>query len=300
MKKAIYIMCMCIFALSMLSGCGGEFAEKMTLGKDTSKMTAGTASGQAVSGQAIHEDEKPAYVKAYMEFLLNADIDPDHDFPIQGYYLLDLNFDNVPELGVLHHSGGSMGGYFTYYYFDGTGIKALLDERGEQARVSNYTQVLADFEQKKVYLLKEMYLLQGNANGTYGYVKEIKSEDQCLRVYDVLDLEVDQERDYTDGKFKDHECEDGFLSDADLEECLVTRRYIQKKWVGISSDEYLKQKRELIPEKNSFIELREGAVNYPGEDNDDSDISDDFPRDLKMEEKEIEQIFKRYANSLKN
>lgn len=41
-------------------------------------------------------------------------------------------------------------------------------------------------------------------------------------------------------------------------------------------------------------------MNYPGEDNDDSDISDDFPRDLKMEEKEIEQIFKRYANSLKN
>ena len=58
----------------------------------------------------------------------------------------------------------------------------------EQARVSNYTQVLADFEQKKVYLLKEMYLLQGNVNGTYGYVREIKSEDQCLCVYDVLDL----------------------------------------------------------------------------------------------------------------
>ncbi len=23
-------------------------------------------------------------------------LDPDHDFPIQGYYLLDLNFDNIP------------------------------------------------------------------------------------------------------------------------------------------------------------------------------------------------------------
>ncbi|MCI8508158.1 MAG: hypothetical protein HFJ06_06330 [Lachnospiraceae bacterium] len=50
MKKAIYIMCMCIFAFSMLSGCGGEFVEEMASEKDTFKMIAGTASGQAVSG----------------------------------------------------------------------------------------------------------------------------------------------------------------------------------------------------------------------------------------------------------
>ena len=102
----------------------------------------------------LWDDEKPAYVKAYMDFLLHADIDQGHDFPIRGYYLFDLNFDDIPELGVLHDSWGSMGGYFTYYYFDGNGITAVLNDRGEPVRVSNYTQILADFEQKKVYLLK--------------------------------------------------------------------------------------------------------------------------------------------------
>lgn len=110
-------------------------------------------------------DDMPAYVKAYMEFLLYEDIDNGHDFPIRGYYLFDLNFDDVPELGVLHDSWGSMGGYFTFYYFDGNGIARILNDRGEPVQVSNYTQILADFEQKKVYLLKEMYLLQGNDTG---------------------------------------------------------------------------------------------------------------------------------------
>ena len=42
-------------------------------------------------------DEMPAYVKAYTEFLLHEDIDPDSLFPIRGYYLFDLNFDDIPE-----------------------------------------------------------------------------------------------------------------------------------------------------------------------------------------------------------
>lgn len=296
MKKTIYIICMCVFAIGLLAGCGGEASEEMASGGTApAAVTGAAASGQAVSGQSIHEDERSAYVKAYAEFLLNPNIDPGHDFPIRGYYLLDLNFDNIPELGVLHHSGGSMGGYFTYYYFDGTEIKALSDDRGKQARVSDYIQVLADFEQKKVYLLKEMYLLRGNQNGTYGYVREIKSEGRDLRVYDVLDLEVDQESDLSSRAETQHECEDEFLSDSDLEDCLITRSYVEKKWVEISSDEYLKQKRERIPEKNSFADLQEGAVNYSEADYEDDD--DDFRTDLRMEEKEIEQLFERYAQS---
>ena len=274
MKKTIYIICMCVFAIGLLAGCGGEASEEMASGGTApAAVTGAAASGQAVSGQSIHEDERPAYVKAYAEFLLNPNIDPGHDFPIRG----------------------SMGGYFTYYYFDGTEIKALSDDRGKQARVSDYIQVLADFEQKKVYLLKEMYLLRGNQNGTYGYVREIKSEGRDLRVYDVLDLEVDQESDLSSRAETQHECEDEFLSDSDLEDCLITRSYVEKKWVEISSDEYLKQKRERIPEKNSFADLQEGAVNYSEADYEDDD--DDFRTDLRMEEKEIEQLFERYAQS---
>ena len=64
-------------------------------------------------------DENPEYVKIYTDFLLNTDIKSDFPLPIMGYYLFDLNFDNILELGVLHHSGGSMKGYFEYYCFDG-------------------------------------------------------------------------------------------------------------------------------------------------------------------------------------
>ena len=57
MKKILYIMCMCVLALGLLSGCGGEFAEEMEAGKDASKALTGAAvSGQAVSGQSIQTD----------------------------------------------------------------------------------------------------------------------------------------------------------------------------------------------------------------------------------------------------
>lgn len=241
-------------------------------------------------------EEKPEYVKAYTEFLLYADIDQGHDFPIRGYYLFDLNFDDIPELGILHDSWGSMGGYFTYYYFDGNGITAVLNDRGEPARVSNYTQLLADFDQKKVYLLKEMYLLQGNENGIYGYVKEIKSENQVPCVYDFLNLEVDQGSDLRSHFGTQYEGEDSFLSDSDLEDCLITQRYVEKEWIDISSDEYLKRKRELIPEENSFVDLREGDVNYLGANYDDN--GDLLYTDVKMDKEEIEQLFRRFVQSL--
>lgn len=87
----------------------------------------------------------------------NADIDKDHDFLISAYYICDLNFDYIPELLVLHSSGGSMGGYYTLWYFDGDKIETILDDQGEQARFSG-SQILADPDNQKVYFLHEMYL----------------------------------------------------------------------------------------------------------------------------------------------
>lgn len=243
----------------------------------------------------LRNDEKPTYVKAYTDFLLYENIDEGHDFPIRGYYLFDLNFDDIPELGVLHDSWGSMGGYFTYYCFDGNSVTAVLNDRGEPARVSNYTQVLADFEQKKVYLLKEMYLLQGNDNGTYGYLREIKSEGQVPCVYDILSLEVDRESDLGSHFGTQYEGEDDFLSDPALEDCLITQRYSEKEWIDISSSEYLKQKRELIPQENSFVDLREGNLHYLGANYDDDGGL--LYTDVRMSKQEIEQLFTRFAQS---
>ncbi len=244
----------------------------------------------------IWEKGKPEYVKAYTEFLLYADIDQGHDFPIRGYYLFDLNFDNIPELGILHDSWGTMGGYFTYYYFDGNKVTEVLNDKGEPASASNYTQLLADFEKKKVYLLKEMYLLRGNENGTYGYVREIKSPGQVPCVYDILNLKVNQESDLRNHFGTQYECEDEFLMDSDLEGCLITQRYTGKKWISISSAEYLKQKRELIPEENSFVDLREGDCHYLGTNHDNNE--DLLYTDVRMEEEEIEKLFGRFEQSL--
>ena len=245
-------------------------------------------------------DEMPAYVKAYTEFLLYEDIDPDSLFPIRGYYLFDLNFDDIPELGVLHDSWGSAGGYFTLYYYDGNGISRILNDRGEPVQISDYTEILADYEQKKVYLLKEMYLLVGNENGTYGYVREIKSESQVPCVYDILNLEVDQksamERIFADNSGNQHENEDGFLLDSELEEYLITQRYSEEEWIPISSSEYLELKRKLIPEENSFVDVRLiEDLHYLGEANFDED---GLPADVRMEKEEIVELFSRYMESV--
>ena len=250
----------------------------------------------------ISLDDMPAYVEAYTEFLRYEDIDPDSLFPIRGYYLFDLNFDDIPELGILHDSWGSAGGYFTLYYYDGNGISRILNDRGEPVQISNYTQILADYEQKKVYLLKEMYLLVGNENGTYGYVREIKSEGQVPCVYDIIKLDVDQEkaveRIFTDASGNQHENEDGFLLDSELEEYLITQRYSEEEWIPVSSSEYLELKRKLIPEENSFVDVRQNEdLKYLGGVNFDED---GFLVDVKMEKEEIVELFSRYMESVGN
>ena len=299
MKRRIYIWCI-VLCLLFVFGCTSvknSSDERENVNQEKTELLDDETSVYVNEEETeLSDDANPAYVKAYTEFLLSADIDQGHDFPIRGYYLFDLNFDDIPELGVLHDSWGSMGGYFTYYYFDGNEITEILNDRGEPARASNYTQVLADSEQKKVYLLKEMYLLQGNENGTYGYIREIKSEGQVPCVYDILDLEVNQESDLQSHFGTQYEGEDDFLSDPELEDCLITQRYIEKEWTDISSSEYLELKRELIPEENAFVDLREGDLNYLGANYDDDGAL--LYTDVKMGKEEIEQLFMRFAQSL--
>ena len=144
-----------------------------------------------------------------------------------------------------------------------------------------------------------MYLLVGNENGIYGYVREIKSEGQVLCVYDILNLEVDQEkameRIFADASGMQHKNEDGFLLDSELEEYLITKCYSEEEWIPISSSEYLELKRELIPEDNSFVDVRDGDLNYLGGANFDED---GFPTDVKMEKEEIVALFSRYMESV--
>ncbi len=47
-------------------------------------------------------EARSTYFQAYRDFLLYTDIDQGSDFPVWGYYLLDMHYDGVPELGILH------------------------------------------------------------------------------------------------------------------------------------------------------------------------------------------------------
>ena len=136
-----------------------------------------------------------------------------------------------------------------------------------------------------------MYLLQGNSNGTYGYVREIKSQGQVPCVYDILNLEVDQESDLMSHFGHQHKSEDEFLSDPELDACLITQYYFEKEWLDISSEEYRKRKRELIPEENSLVDLRLLDLNYLGVNYNDEGLH----TDVRMEKEEIDELFRRFV-----
>lgn len=92
MKKTVYIICMCVCALGLLSGCGGEFAEEMEAGRDapgavTAAAVSGQAvSGQTVSGQAVRADEKEVFDSPYCS---------DH-----GYYMLSFEEGGVTQISL--------------------------------------------------------------------------------------------------------------------------------------------------------------------------------------------------------
>lgn|GEM_PF-567132 len=247
------------------------------------------------SEQTIHlSNEEQVYVKKYTDFLLNTDFYVGNDLPIMGFYLFDLNFDNIPELGVLHHSGGSMGGYFEYYCFDGNEIVSVLTNKNEPARISDYTKILADFENEKVYLLRESYLLQGNVEGTYGYVKEIINQNGIPCVYDIISLDINQEIDFEKyyGIFYE---ENVYLSDSKLNNCLITQYYFNGEWNEISPNEYLKLKKELISEENVFVDLRDIDVHILlwGSTNEIYDENGQY-KNIKITEEEIDMLFLKW------
>ena len=234
--------------------------------------------------------------QVYKDFLLNTEIDQGSDFPIWGYYLFDMNFDGIPELGVLHHSGGSMGGYFTFYRYDGQKIiPAVLDKDGNPVQVSNYTQILADHDSGKVYFLKEMYLLRGNENGTYGYIREITNENGILHCNNLLKLEVACDFDAEIAYEIQHDREDDFLSDKLAAEYLVTESYAGGAWEQILPEEYLARKREMIPEENSFVDIRNTDAYVLLCDSVYELMDDDWNfHNRRMTEEEIDTLFEKF------
>lgn len=92
-------------------------------------------------------------------------------------------------------------------------------------------------------------------------------------VYNIIDLEVNQESDLEKHFHKSYSDEDSYLSDAELDDCLITKYYCDGEWIAISSQEYLNRKRDLIPAENNFMDLRDTAIYCFPKDN---SVIDDF------------------------
>ena len=240
------------------------------------------------------------YYNADKEFMLDYPaVDENNDFPVFGFYLIDMNFDKIPELAVRRHSGGSMGGYFLYYYFDGEEVKPVLNSDGEPARSidNDWARLLADFENNKAYLLKEMGALSGNENLTYGYVREITvDENGDLYINHLLALDVDWTMPGYDPE-KDYPTENEYLSDKELDPCIKTKKFAEDSWQDIPSEEYLEIKLRFIPEDNEYIDLFETEVYcllyyYPRA------IGDEPESYRQITEEEINALFDAWLESL--
>lgn len=240
------------------------------------------------------------YFKAYAEFLLHSDTNMEEDpgFPIFGYYLIDLNFDRIPELGVYRDSGGTLWGYFTFYGFDGKKVVPVLDDTGKPARSSTHTQILADKKNQRVYLFKEARLLGGNDDGLYGYLHEIRNRNGVPCVHYILNLEVSAGC-ALEKQIEDQHEEDAYLTNRKLEACLLTQRWSDGKWKEISSAQYLKKKRQIIPEKNSFVDLLDTKARVVCDSI--MELSDKTGRshDKKLTSEEIDLLFTKWLDQAK-
>lgn len=305
MKRRKMLIVACFFAVDcvLLTACSRERSETdlmLTTALETEESVQELLSEAQNSELHVENMEiNEPYFLTYQDFLLNAEIDQESDFPIWGYYLFDMNSDGIPELGVLHDSGGSMGGYFTFYRYDGKEIvPAVLNRDENPVQISNYTQILADDDSKKVYFLKEMYLLMGNENGTYGYIAEVTDENGVLHCNNLLRLAVDCDPDAEICYEVQHDCEDDFLSDSSIAKYLNTESYSDGVWEKILPEEYLARKRELIPEENSFVDIRDTDA-YFLLCNSVYELLDDNLNfhNKRMTKEEIDALFKKWIES---
>ncbi len=230
------------------------------------------------------------YDVAYKEFVLQyITEETDLGYPIRGIVLLDLNFDGIPELALLHDSGGSMGGYYEYYYYDAEktdSVQYLMTK-------SIYVTPLADLETKNVYMFREMYLLVGNFNGYYGSLDQITSFNGKPVLNEILNLEVDDTK--VPEQTRVHYGEDDCLSDYDLEVCIETTNFQDGVWNSISFDKYIEIKRKFVPKENDYVNLfcfdEELYILKP--------MYDVLEEKIEISEKEIIELFDKWKEYIK-
>ena len=93
-----------------------------------------------------------------------------------------------------------------------------------------------------------------------------------------------------------HHCEDEFLSDKGLAQCLITEICVNGEWERIQPEEYLAKKREWIPEDNSFTDIRDTEVYILlAESVYDLMEEEGKYRNRQMTEEEVDTLFAKWA-----
>jgi len=97
------------------------------------------------------------------------------------------------------------------------------------------------------------------------------------------------------------ESEDEYLSDANLEDCLITRHHSDGGWIEISSAEYLKRKRELIPLDNGFVDLESTRVEISVYDGRSDEWISEYGwsyEHIPLTEEQIDMLFSKWLEKI--
>ena len=197
--------------------------------------------------------EWPDWARAYWDFIFNGRYSFD-DFPVSAAGLLDLNQDETPELVLYHYSSGSLGGWYAFYYYNGREAVPVFNQEGEAVVCGTELHLYYYPESRKLMMYHMMYLVLGNYQGSYGYVREVEETDGAPSVRNII--RVGQHPELTMEIAQDAEKDPGGTAGiaANREDALVSNellalaeKYENGQWETISGEEYIREKYQLIP-----------------------------------------------------
>ena len=197
--------------------------------------------------------EWPDWARAYWEFIFNGRYSFD-DFAVSAVGLLDLNQDETPELVLYHYSSGSLGGWYSFYYYNGSEAVPVLNQEGEAVVCGTHLYLYYYPESRKLMMYHRMSIILGNYQGSYGYVREVEETDGApsvrniirVRQHPELTMEIAQDARKAPGETAGIAAnrEDALVSNELL---ALAEKYENGQWETVSGEEYICEKYQLIP-----------------------------------------------------
>lgn len=228
-----------------------------------------------------------AWEKAFRDFL-SSGINSDNGFMASEIWLSDLNFDNQPELAVLHDSGGSLGAFINFYSYIGNEVKHIITYNAD-------ARMYLDNESNRLFIYKEIIAFMGNERMLYGYLKEIISKDGIPTVNDILSVELNYDAEDFEEKAEkaNTENEDAILSNEDL---IIAKAYDNGTERQISGNEYIKIRNQYINPNKEYIDYAENANHVNLSQYDDLIMQSDYVEKILPTKDELDSLFKLWKD----